>query len=279
MEVFVLRLRYAPALVAVVTVGAIALTGCSSSGGGSGSGGKTLVVGVNVPYSPNEFLDKNNKVVGFDVDLLNAVAAKAGYKTDYRQADFDKIVPAVAGGTYDIGMSSFTDNKDREKTVDFVDYFTAGYLWASQTGKTVDPANACGKTISVQSNTVEQTDELPALTKACTDAGKPKITVLSFKSQDDATNAVVLGRADAVSADSPVTAYAIKQSGGKLQQAGDITEAAPYGWPMKKGSDLIKKIQTAFQSLVDDGTYDTICKKWGVQSGEIKTAVINGATS
>lgn len=273
-----LRSRYAPILVAAVTVGAVALTACSSSGG-SGGGGKTLVVGVNVPYSPNEFLDSHNKVIGFDVDLLDAVAKEAGYKTDYRQADFDKIVPAVAGGTYDIGMSSFTDNKDREKTVDFVDYFSAGYLWASQAGKTVDPNNACGKTVAVQSNTTEQTDQLPKLSKACTDAGKPAIKVLSYKSQDDATNAVVLGKADAMSADSPVTAYAIKQSGGKLQQAGDITEAAPYGWPMKKGSDLVAKMQKALQTLMANGTYDTICKKWGVESGEIKTAPINGATS
>ena len=279
-----LRHRYA-VVIAAVTVGAVALTGCSSSGNKGGSGGsggtglKTLVVGVNVPYSPNEFLDSNNKVIGFDVDLLDAVAKQAGYKTEYRQADFDKIVPAVAGGTYDIGMSSFTDNKQREQTVDFVDYFSAGYLWASPTGKTVDPNNACGLTVAVQSTTTEQTDQLPALSKACTSAGKPAIKVLSYKSQDDATNAVVLGKADAMSADSPVTAYAIKQSGGKLQQAGDITEAAPYGWPIKKGSPLVQQIQSALQTLMSNGTYDTICKKWGVESGEIKSPVINGATS
>ena len=115
------RLRFAPALVTVVTAGALVLSGCSSSGGKKTPAGgsstpagsstssaptKTLVVGVNVPYSPNEYLDANNKLVGFDVDLLNAVAKQAGYKTDYRQADFEKIVPAVANGTYDIGMSS-----------------------------------------------------------------------------------------------------------------------------------------------------------------------------
>jgi polar amino acid transport system substrate-binding protein len=76
-----------------------------------------------------------------------------------------------------------------------------------------------------------------------------------------------------------VTAYAIKQSGGKLQQAGNIIEAAPYGWPIKKGSGLVQAMQKAVQSLMDNGTYDQICRKWGVQSGEIKTATINGATS
>jgi len=286
---------------AVVAAGAMALSGCASNKEKTGptrtvknsvskdtslsslvpakikSAGK-LIVGVNVPYSPNEYL-QNGKVVGFDVDLMDATAKVLGLTTQYRQADFPKIVPAVSTGTYDIGMSSFTDNKEREKTVDFVTYFSAGILWASQTGKKVDPMNACGLTVSVQSTTTEQTDELPAKNKACTSAGKKAIKVLPYENQDDATNAVVLGKAAAVSADSPVTAYAIKQSGGKLQQAGDILEAAPYGWPIAKGSTLSQAMQKALQSLIDSGTYTQICEKWGVQAGAIKTAKINGAIS
>ena len=289
-------------VMAAVAVAAITLSACSSNKENTGPTGSVtnsvsqnaaltallpaniksagkLVVGVNVPYSPNEYLDSSGKVVGFDVDLLDAVAKKLGLTTEYRQADFDKIVPAVAAGTYDIGMSSFTDTKEREKTVDFVTYFSAGFLWASPTGKTVDPTNACGLTVSVQANTAEQQSELPALSKACTDAGKKKITILPYTSQDDATNAVVLGKSDAMSADSPVTAYAIKQSAGKLQQAGTIREAAPYGWPMKKGSTLVQAVLQAFQALITDGTYDQICKKWGVESGEITTPAVNGAQS
>jgi polar amino acid transport system substrate-binding protein len=199
--------------------------------------------------------------------------------TDYRQADFSKIIPAVTAGTYDIGMSSFTDTKEREKTVDFVNYFTAGILWASPAGKTVDPNNACGLTVSVQSTTTEEQDELPAKSKACTKAGKKPIKILAYENQDDATNAVVLGKSDAMSADSPVTAYAIKQSGGKLQQAGQIAEAAPYGWPIAKASSLVPAMQQALQTLIDNGTYNQICKRWGVESGEIKSATVNAAIS
>jgi polar amino acid transport system substrate-binding protein len=295
------RVRPVTALAGAAVAVALALTGCASNSEGSGPTGSVsntvakqqnlaslvpaairsrgkLIVGVNVPYSPNEYI-QNGKVVGFDVDLMDATAQVLGLTTQYRQADFDKIVPAVQAGTYDIGMSSFTDTKEREKTDDFVDYFSAGILWASQKGHTVDPNNACGLTVSVQLNTTEQQDELPALSKACTKAGKKPIKILPYESQDDATNAVVLGKSDAMSADSPVTAYAIKQSGGKLQPAGDIREAAPYGWPIKKGSSLVQAMQKALQSLMDDGTYDQICKKWGVQAGEIKTATINGAIS
>ncbi len=103
-------------------------------------------------------------------------------------------------------MSSFTDTKEREQTVDFVTYFSAGILWAQRPGTPVDPNNACGKKVAVQATTTEETDELPAKSKACTDAGKPAIEIIKFDGQDAATNAVVLGQADAMSADSPVTA-------------------------------------------------------------------------
>jgi polar amino acid transport system substrate-binding protein len=238
-----------------------------------------LIVGTNPPYTPNEYLDPSGKVIGFDVDLLDAVAKVLGLTTQYRQSDFDKIIPAISAGTYDMGMSSFTDNKLREKTVDFTDYFSAGFLWAAPAGKTVDPNNACGLKVAVQTTTTEDTDDVPAKSKACTAAGKPAIKKVQFSSQDDATNAVVLGTVDAMDADSPVTAYAIKQSGGKLVQAGAIYESAPYGWPVPKGSALATALQKALQKLIDNGAYDQICKKWGVEGGEVKTAGINGALS
>jgi polar amino acid transport system substrate-binding protein len=294
------RLRNIGVAAVALVVATLSLSACASNkeGGGSPSGSVTgtvskkedlsallpakiksagkLVVGVNVPYTPNEY-KQNGKIVGFDVDLLDATAKVLGLTTEYREADFTKIVPAVEAGTYDIGMSSFTDNKEREKTVDFVDYFSAGIQWAAPSGKTVDPTNACGLKVSVQSGTTESDDELPAKSKACTSAGKKAITIVKYENQDDATNALTLGKVDALSADSPVTLYAIKQSGGKLVKAGDVMEAAPYGWPIAKGSQLVQAMQKALQSLIDSGVYDPICQKWGLQDGEIKTAGVNGA--
>jgi polar amino acid transport system substrate-binding protein len=298
-------------ITASFAVSALLLTACSSNtenstppaaGGGSSGGGSSsaavakvdsiaalvpdkikssgkLIVGVNVPYAPNEFKDSSGKIVGFDVDLMDAVATVLGLKAQYTEAAFDKIIPAIQAGTYNVGMSSFTDNKEREKTVDFVTYFSAGIQWAAPAGKTVDPNNACGLKVAVQSTTVEDTDEVPAKSKACTSAGKPAINKLKFDRQDDATNAVVLGKVDAMSADSPVTAYAVKQSGGKLQLAGQIFDSAPYGWPVAKGSPLGQALQKAAQSLIDSGAYLDITKKWGVEAGAIKSAQINGATS
>ncbi|HJT93617.1 MAG TPA: ABC transporter substrate-binding protein [Mycobacterium sp.] len=280
--------------------GALALSGCAS-GGQSGeektsaapegakveeiantlpeeikSSGK-LVVGVNIPYAPNEFKDPSGKIVGFDVDLMNAIAATLGLTAEFREADFAKIIPSIQGDTFNVGMSSFTDTKEREESVDFVTYFNAGILWAQRPGSPVDPNNACGKKVAVQATTTEETEELPAKSKACTDAGKPAIEIVPFDGQDAATNAVVLGQVDAMSADSPVTAYAIKQSNGKLEAAGEIFDSAPYGWPVKKGSPLAESLKQALEHLIETGKYKEIAANWGVESGMIDKPVINGA--
>lgn len=292
-----------------MALGAAALTltaaGCSNSEGDSGSAPTSvsqsvtvtknaslhdqlpdrikssgqLIVGVNVPYSPNEFKDSSGKIVGFDVDVMNKIGTVLGVTPVYKEADFDKIIPAIQQGTFDVGMSSFTDTREREKTVDFVTYFSAGVQWAQPAGKNIDPNNACGLSVAVQSTTTEDTDELPAKSQACVDAGKKPINKVKFDDQASATNALMLGKVDAMSADSPVTAYAVKQSNGKLELAGDIFDSAPYGFPVQKGSPLGPVLQKAVQELIDSGAFAEVARSWGVENGVIKQSELNGAIS
>ncbi|GAB2642094.1 ABC transporter substrate-binding protein [Prescottella soli] len=237
-----------------------------------------LRVGTNPPYAPNEFKDEDGTIVGFDVDLLTAVAAVLGLTLDVKETDFDKIIPAVQAGTLDVGMSSFTDTLEREKSVDFVTYFNSGVQWAQRAGDDVDPDNACGLRVGVQTTTIEDIDEVPAKSAACEAAGKPPIRKIKYDSQDDAANALILGRVDALSADSPVTAYAIKRSNGRLVPAGGVYDASPYGWVLAKGSPLGPVLQQALQYLIDGGQYRAIAEAWGVEAGIIETSVVNGAT-
>lgn len=236
-----------------------------------------LVVGTNPPYAPNEFKDASGQIVGFDVDLMNAVGAVLGLRVDYQQSDFEKIIPAVQAGTFNLGMSSFTDSLEREKAVDFVTYYRAGIQWAQRAGESVDPNDACGLRVAVQTTTTEDTDEVPAKSKACVAAGRPPIDKVKYDSQDEATNALVLGRVDAISADSPVTSYAIKRSKGRLVTAGKVFDSAPYGWPVRKGSPLGPALQQAMQHLIGTGVYRQITDDWGLQAGMITTSQINGA--
>ena len=104
------------------------------------------------------------------------------------------------------------------------------------TGTHVNPEDACGLTVAVQRTTVSETDDVRPKNDACIEAGKPPITILSFDTSDNAALAALVGRADAFSADSPVTSWAVERSDGKLELVGDMFDAAPYGIAVPKDS-------------------------------------------
>lgn len=237
-----------------------------------------LVIGVNVPYAPMEFKNTDGQLVGFDVELMNAVSRVLGLVPDYRDTSFDMILPSVVDGSFDIGMSSVTDTREREELVDFVTYFQAGTQWARRPGTALGPASACGLRVGVAEGTLQQTEELPAKSDQCTAAGMAPIDVAVFKSQDEVTTALIRGELDAMSADSPVTGFAIKLSRGDLVPAGDVFDSAPYGWPVAKGSGLSESLRLALEHLMETGEYRAIATMWGVERGMIDKPLINGAT-
>jgi polar amino acid transport system substrate-binding protein len=232
-----------------------------------------IVIGTDATYAPSEFLDADGKtVIGFDVDLYTAVAAKLGLKTDFQASKFDDIIPGVQSGKYEVGVSSFTINNDRKKQVLMVSYFSAGTQWAAKKGATINADDACGKKVAVQTGTVQETDDLPARQKKCTDAGKPAITVDSYQAQSDATAAVVSGKDEAMLADSPVCAYAVKQTSGQLALTGSIYDSAPYGYVLKSDQQAFAEaIRDAVKALIADGTYKAVLARWGVDAGALGT--------
>jgi polar amino acid transport system substrate-binding protein len=242
------------------------------------SDGKILI-GTDSSYAPNEFLDTDGKtVIGFDVDLFNAVAAKLGLTTEWQSADFAAILPGIQSGKYEAGVSSFTINDERKKQANMVSYFSAGTQWGTKAGNPngVQPDDACGKKVAVQTNTVQDTDDLPKRVEACKSGGKPAITIDRYQRQDQATAAVVSGKDDAMLADSPVIAYAVKQTNGQLELLGDIYDAAPYGYVVNKDqADFAEALAGAVAALVSDGTYQQILTKWGVEAGAIDNPAVN----
>ena len=290
---------------------ALALAACgsssndnsTSSGGTSGSGGSTavskdaaiaaqvpadikskgtLTVAADATYPPNEFLNPGQKtVMGMDADLANALASVMGLKAEVKNATFDSIIPGLAAGKYDLGMSSFTDTKEREQTVDFVTYFNAGtsFYTKAQGGPTINTlADLCGHKVVAEKGTT-QADDAQAQSKKCTTAGKSPVTVQVYPDQTGANLALSSGRGDVGMADSPVADYLVKKSNGQFKISGQTYGQAPYGIAIPKKSGLQKPVQAALKKLIDGGQYKAILTKWGIQSGAITNPVINGATS
>jgi polar amino acid transport system substrate-binding protein len=241
-----------------------------------------LTVAADASYAPNEFIGSDgHTVVGMDADLSNALGALMGLKVNLVNQTFDSIIPGLASGKYDMGASSFTDTKEREKTVNFVDYFQAGtsFFTKSSGGTAVSGlADLCGKTVSVEKGTTEQTDATGQGAK-CKKAGKPTVTVLAFPDQNGANLALSSGRAQVSMADSPVAAYQVKKSNGAFKITGQTYGTAPYGLAIPKTSKLAPAVLAALKVLMKNGTYNQILTHWGVQAGAITSPKINGATS
>ena len=178
-------------IAAVTAAAALSLAGCassSSSGGGQPAGGGnpsvkvtaptksntiaslvpksiaskgTLTFAMDATYPPDESVTDGKTIVGFDADLANALAPLMGLKANLQNVTFDDIIPGLQSGKYDVGLSSFTDTKAREKQVDFVTYFKAGegfYVKSGSSTKFNGLKSLCGHTVAVETGTVEQSD-------------------------------------------------------------------------------------------------------------------------
>ena len=183
----------------------------------------------------------------------------------------------MLSGKYEIGVSSFIINAERMYNTNMVSYFRAGTQWATRKGNPagVSVDDACGKKVAVQRGTV-QVDDLTARSKKCTAAGKPAITIDQYQGQDQASAAVASGKDDAMLADSPIVAYAVKESGGQLEALGEIYDAAPYGYVLKKDQTVFAQVLAdALKATMADGTYGSVLKKWGVEQGAIDSPAVN----
>ncbi|WP_293770551.1 ABC transporter substrate-binding protein [uncultured Corynebacterium sp.] len=234
-----------------------------------------LTVGSNPPFAPFELKDSTGAIVGVEIDLARAMAQTMGLEFRVVEQDFSMILPALSAGQVDMGVSGFTDNEERRKNYGFVNTLYAGIQWAQRPGHPVDPDNACGLTVAVQRTTVSETDDVRPKSEQCLAEGKDEITVLSYDTADNAALAVLTGRADALSADSPVAAWAVNRADGKMETTGEIFDAAPYGFAVPKDSSLGPAAAAALQHLIDTGVYAEILHQWGIDEGLVEHAMIN----
>jgi polar amino acid transport system substrate-binding protein len=247
----------------------------------------TLIIATDATYAPNEFIAPGESAPqGMTVDLGHAIGTVLGLNFEFQNAGFDSIIPGLSSGKYDIGMSSFTDTKEREQTVDFVTYFIAGtsfYTLASGGPDVSGLDSLCGIAVGAERGTT-QADDATAQSKKCTDAGQPAVELSVFPDQNGANLALSSGRVEAVMADSPVAAYAVQQSGGQFTLSGTPYGTAPYGIAIPRPAGVApgeapmsQPVLDAVKKLIETGAYMQILEKWGVQDGGITDPVINGA--
>ncbi|KPC51615.1 basic amino acid ABC transporter substrate-binding protein [Amantichitinum ursilacus] len=222
--------------------------------------GKTYQVATDASYAPFESMNDKKEVVGFDVDVLTAAAAKAGIEVKFINTPWEGIFATLATGDRDIVASAVTITPERKQTMDFTNpYFDAKQLIAvSGSSKVAKFADLKNLKVAVQTGTTGDEVVQKLL-------GKTNPNIKRFESTPLAIQELLSGGVDAVVADNGVvTNYVANNKGAKLKTIDDASFAKEsYGFAVHKGNaDLLAKLNKGIAAIKADGTYDKIYKKY-----------------
>lgn len=213
-------------------------------------------------FPPFDTTDENGEIVGFDMDLMQAIAEDQGFEVEFESMGFDALIPAIQAGNADIiaaGMNAM--DPDRQKKVDFSEtYYDSGLVVLVKEGnntiKGINDLTPDMKVASqIQTTGGDKCNELA-------EAGKVKEAVI-LDQFDTCVLQVINGDVDAVIIDKPVAAQYIKKQPGKVKMVGETLNAESYGFAVQKGNkELLDKINAGLKNMVDNGTYDELYDKW-----------------
>lgn len=246
------------ALLSLVTL--LGLSACDqpatqTTGSTAGSTDTVYKVGVDNTYPPFEFT-QNGKLVGIDVDLINAIAKDQGFAIDIEQMDFSGIIPAMQAKMLDVGMGGMSITDQRKETVDFSEpYFAAGVsLVVADTNQDITSlADLSGKKVVVKNGTV-------GAAFAEKNTAQYGYSIIQVSDSASMFQEVTNGTADALMEDYPVISYAIATGGLELKTVGERLTGDNYGISVLKGrnDDLLKMINDGLANLKKNGEYDKI---------------------
>lgn len=219
-----------------------------------------FIVGTEATYPPFEMTDANGRIIGFDIDLLNSIAADQGLVLVFRDMDFDSLIPALQAGNIDIAASGMSITEARSKQVAFSDpYIEAGLVVAvpvrNTTVKSAD--DLVGLTVAVQQGTTgaAKTEELKELGKVGTIKYFPNVSVAMME--------LLNGGADAIINDKPVTQAFVAKQPDKLKIVGETLVSDQYGFAIGKSNvELLEKINKGLANQISSGYLDTLFSKY-----------------
>ncbi|SMC19502.1 polar amino acid transport system substrate-binding protein [Andreprevotia lacus DSM 23236] len=221
---------------------------------------KPLQVATDAAYAPFESQNEKKEIVGFDVDVLTAAAAKSGLHLKFVNTPWEGIFATLGTGDRDIVSSAVTITDERKQSMDFSDpYFEAKQLIAiGPKSKITKFADLKDKKVGVQTGTTGDEVVQKLL-------GKTNPNIKRFESTPLALKELLNGGVDAVVADNGVVVnFIANNKNDKLKTIDDASFAKEYyGFAVKKGNKaLLEKLNKGIAAIKADGTYAKIYKKY-----------------
>ncbi|MBB4748334.1 ABC transporter substrate-binding protein [Actinoplanes lobatus] len=234
-------------------------------------------------YAPMEYFAADGRtIIGFEPDLAAALGGVLGIRAEMVVGPFNTALDDVVAGTYDGVLSMMTDTAERREQADFVNYFHTGTSIVVQRGNPQgisDLNSLCGKVVATEKGTFQET-MLRGVQKTC---GNRSMTIADFPTNADALVQLRTGRAAAVLNDFPAAMYlatAARTSAFFEMASDEQYEVSLLGIAVsKENSELRNCLQAALDRLITSGVYTELLTRWGLNSGAIPAAMINGQPS
>jgi polar amino acid transport system substrate-binding protein len=239
--------------------------------------GKPFVLAVALGSPPDDFRDDKGEIVGWEIDIMRAATQSLGLPLELRPTTFDTLIPGLQANRFDAATGQMGVTVVREKVVDMIGTLFGNELFAALADNPITVnslADLCGVTVATTRGSREMVfaDEYQP---KCTAAGKQPINALAFNDGNGAAEALMSRRAEVYWLGSTAISYFVAQSKGRTKVVGHYTDTSYIGPALPKGSDMAMLLQAAIQHLIDNGTYDKIVTKWGLQAGAVKKAPLN----
>ncbi|NAZ55421.1 transporter substrate-binding domain-containing protein [Vibrio toranzoniae] len=210
-------------------------------------------------YAPFEYMDENNQIQGFDVDLANALCEEMKATCTFHNQAFDSLIPALKFKRYDAAISAMDITEARLQQVNFSDaYYDNSAAFISIEGKVADQAALEGKRIGVQNGSTHQSYLLEQL---------PGVTTVPYSSYQDAFIDMKNGRIDSVFGDTAVVAEWFKKQDNLTYVGDQVTNQEYFGNGFgiavnKSNPELVAQLNTALAAVKANGEYDKIFNKY-----------------
>ncbi|WP_036774254.1 arginine ABC transporter substrate-binding protein [Photorhabdus australis] len=220
---------------------------------------ETIRFATEATYPPFEFIDANNQIQGFDIDLANALCTKINATCTFTNQSFDSLIPSLKFRRFDALAAGIDITPERQKQVDFTDtYYDNSATFIAVKGKISSITDLKGKQVGIQNGTTHQ--------KYLMEQQK-EIKTVPYDSYQNAILDLKNGRLDAVFGDTAVVNEWLKKNENLVTVGNKVTDPNYFGiglgLAVRKGNkELQDKLNKALTDIKLDGTYDIIYKKW-----------------
>ncbi len=221
-------------------------------------------------YPPFQYIDDTGNMVGFEVDLWDAIAERLGVDLEVTSVAFDSLIPGVQSGRWDIAMEGITDNAERQQVVSFVDYgytTSSAYVLEEKGGSVNGHLDLCGLNGAAQSGTEWAGFITAELARACTEAGKAAPTLSEFGTSDATLLSLYSARTNFVLTSAASAQEIMKAAPRPVKVVPmPILPRKPSGIAFRKDeTDLGEALLAGLKEVRADGTYEKIYAEWNVQ--------------